>query len=140
MTLHRLIIAWRRRCRASRLLQILLLLGFWLAGELIVRAFGLQLPGSIAGMLIVLGLLLSKRLSPRTVRRGAQWFLAEMLLFFVPAVLALLDHPELLRLEGLKILAVILLGTLTVMVATAGVIDLCFRLMRAGKGERHVTR
>lgn len=119
-------VLWRR-CRSSRLFQILLILLFWAAGETIARLTGVMIPGSVLGLFIVLLLLLTKRLNILTVRRGAQWFLAEMLLFFIPAVLAVLDHPELLGILGLKILAVILMGTATIMVVTAAAIDLCYR-------------
>jgi holin-like protein len=138
MNMSRRIAVWQRCCRSSRLFQMLLIVGFWLAGETIVRATGLPLPGAVAGLFIVLALLGSKRLSIATVRRGAQWFLAEMLLFFVPAVLAVLDHPELLGLLGLKILAVIVAGTLIVMIVTAVVMDVCYRLSAAGKGQLDV--
>jgi holin-like protein len=62
-----------------------------------------------------------------SLKRGANWLLAEMLLFFVPAVLALLDHSELLGLMGLKILTVIILSTVAVMSVTALTVDLCYR-------------
>ena len=134
MTIHQNKIVLRRFCRSSRLFQIGLILGFWLAGEGVVRATDLPVPGGIAGLFIVLALLMSKRLSPRTVRLGARWFLAEMLLFFVPAVLAVLNHPEFLGLLGLKILTVIVGSTLVVMVVTAMVVDLCFRWSIARRG------
>jgi len=138
MTMYHLMTAWRRRCRTSSLPQIFLIMAFWLTGEIIVRPTGLPIPGAIVGLFIVLALLMSNRLSIRTMRRGAQWFLAEMLLFFVPAVLALLDHPEFLGLLGLKILAVILLSTFIVMIVTGVVIDLCYRWNVARKGHAHV--
>ncbi len=128
----------RRHCRANFLYQVGIILAFWLAGEGIVRVTGLPLPGAIAGLALLLISLGSKRLRLGTVRKGAQWFIAEMLLFFVPAVLAVLDHPELLELEGLKILTVILLGTVIVMVVTALVIDLCYRWSLLRKGPSHV--
>jgi holin-like protein len=135
MTLQHLSTLLRRRLRSSRLLQIGLLLGFWLLGELVVRAIHLPIPGAIVGLFILIALLASGRISVLTVRSGARWFLAEMLLFFVPAVLAVLDHPELMGMLGLKILAVILLGTLTVMLVTAATIDICYRFGAAGRGE-----
>jgi holin-like protein len=127
MTIHHRTISWRRRCRSSRLFQVLLILMFWQAGEAVARATGLMVPGAVIGLFIVLALLASKRLSVRAVRRGAQWYLAEMLLFFVPAVLALLDHPEFLGMLGLKILVVIVVGSLMIMIVTAAVIDFCYR-------------
>jgi len=138
MIMHHPVIAWRRRSRSNSLPQIVIILTFWLAGEIIVRRTGLPIPGAIVGLFILLALLMSKRLNLRSVRRGAQWFLAEMLLFFVPAVLALLDHPEFLGLLGLKIFAVILLSTIIVMIVTGVVIDLCYRWNIARKGHIHV--
>jgi holin-like protein len=135
MTMYQSRILWRRRCRSSRWFQILLILLFWLAGELIVRATGLALPGPVVGLFLVLTLLASGKLSVLTLRRGAHWFLAEMLLFFVPAVLAVLDHPEFLGLLGLKILVVIVVGTLMIMTVTAAVIDLGYRLSYPEKGQ-----
>jgi holin-like protein len=127
MTSRKLATLCRRGLDLSRPLQILLLVAFWLAGELLVRVTGLPLPGGIVGMFLVLALLAGRRISPVIMRRGAQWFLAEMLLFFVPVVLAVLDHREFLGWVGLKILAVILLGTITVMGVTAFTVDLCCR-------------
>jgi holin-like protein len=43
--------------------------------------------------------------------------------------LCLLDHPEFFGSVGLKLFAVILLGTLIVMVVTAVAVDLCYRWM-----------
>ncbi len=134
MDIYRRMAVWRRRGRLSLLLQVLLILAFWRAGEAVARGTGLPVPGAIMGLFIVLALLGSKWLSICTVRRGARLFLAEMLLFFVPAVLAVLDHPELLGLLGLKILTVIVVSTLIVMVVTAAVIDVCYRVSGAGKG------
>ncbi len=124
----------RRSLHLSRSLQILLLIAFWLAGEGLVRWTGLPLPGGIVGMFLVLGLLVLGWVNPAMMRRGAQWFLAEMLLFFVPAVLAVLDHHEFLGWLGLKILAVILIGTITVMGVTALTVDLCCR-WKSGHGS-----
>ena len=38
------------------------------------------------------------------MRRGTEWFINDMVLLFVPAVLAVLDHRELFGLVGLKVL------------------------------------
>ncbi|EJF89387.1 CidA/LrgA family protein [Bartonella tamiae] len=108
---------------------------FWLLGESISRLFVLPIPGGIIGMGIVLLLLASGKLSLSSMKRGAEWLLAEMLLFFVPAVLALLNHKELIGFLGIKILVVILGGTLIVMSITALTIDLCYRWMIHHDGQ-----
>jgi len=135
MNLYRLRVVWRRRCRSSLVLQTLLILAFWRLGEFVAHAVHLPVPGAILGLAMVLALLGSRRLSICTVRRGARWFIADMLLFFVPAVLAVLDHPELIGVTGLKILTVIVVGTLIVMVVTAAVIDVCYCMNLTGKGQ-----
>lgn len=140
MMIRKYAVASRRTLRLSRLLQIGLIFAFWLAGELLVRVFGLPIPGGIAGMLIVLALLSSRRLGLGCMRRGANWFLAEMLLFFIPAVLAVLDHRELLGLLGLKILVVILAGTCIVMTVTALCVDLFYRWGAGSGGGGHAAR
>lgn len=109
------------------MLQLGLMVGFWLAGEGLVRMLSLPVPGGLVGLGAVLLLLATRSLSATGLRRGAQWLLADMLLFFVPAVLAVLDHREFLGLMGLKILCVIVLSTALVMLVTASVVDACCR-------------
>ena len=121
------VIRTRYAFRHSRLLQLGVLIGFWCFGQAIAQVLRLPAPGGVIGLAAVLALLLARRISVSSVRRGAEMLLAEMLLFFVPAVMALLDHAEFLGVLGLKLLAVILTGTLCVMAATALTVDLCAR-------------
>jgi hypothetical protein len=64
----------QNRPSLSRLAQIILLLAFWQAGEGIVRVTHLPVPGPIDGMLLVLGLFASGKVSIGSMRRGADWF------------------------------------------------------------------
>lgn len=127
MTTRSFTLICRRDLRRSRFLQILLLIAFWLVGDALVRWLGLPVPGGVAGMFILIALFASRSFSPRNVRLGAEWFLTEMLLFFIPAVPAILNHHEFLGWLGLKVLVVILAGTAVVMIVTALVVDACFR-------------
>ena len=124
MTQRDLTIRLRYGLHHSRIGQIVLLGLIWLAGEAVVRLTGLPVPGGIVGLALLLVLLATGRISLQSLRQGANWFLAEMLLFFVPAVLAVLNYPQLLGLLGLKILAVILCGTVSVMGVTAMTVEL----------------
>ncbi len=121
-----------RLLRRSRLLQIGLVGAFWVAGEAIAGMTRLPVPGGIIGMALALAVLWARGLGVASLKRGANWFLAEMLLFFVPAVLAILDHRELLGILGLKIFGIILISTTAVMCVTALTVDLCYRW-----NERH---
>ncbi|MDR3436341.1 CidA/LrgA family protein [Telmatospirillum sp.] len=111
----------------NRWLQIAGLIAIWWACETLVRALALPIPGGVVGMIVLLALLASGRVRMAWFSRGSSGLLDHMLLFFVPATMALLDHPELFSLTGLKVLVVICAGTLIVMVGTALVIEACFR-------------
>jgi holin-like protein len=134
MFLSRYSILARSALRRSRVLQICLIVLFSWLGQALAGWLGLPIPGAVIGMAIVLLLLATRRLPVRSVHRGASWLLGEMLLFFVPAVMSLLDHREFLGLLGLKLLAVIVLGTVLVMAGTALTIDLCYRWMNRHAG------
>jgi len=120
------LLAWRRP-RAARALQVLLLVLFWLACDRLAAALRLPLPGSVLALGLLLALLLAGAVPAASLRRGADWLLAEMLLFFIPAVMAVWRHLPLLRQEGGRILLVILLGTALVMASTALLVDRVFR-------------
>jgi holin-like protein len=127
MSFHDMTVISRRQVRGSRTLQLGGLVLVWILGEAIVRLTHLSLPGSIVGMVILLAMLMSGKVSLGSWRLGARWFLSEMLLFFVPAALAILNHHELFGWLGLKVLAVIVFGIMTVMAVTALVVDLMLR-------------
>lgn len=111
----------------NRWLQIAVLIAIWWASEALVHALALPIPGGVVGMAVLLVLLASGRVRIAWFSRGSSGLLDHMLLFFVPATMALLDHPELFSLTGLKVLAVIFVGTFLVMTGTALVVEVCFR-------------
>lgn len=125
----------RRWLRGSRLWQVLLIVGLWIGAEWLVQATHLPIPSGIVGMMILLLLLGRQWVAPQTVSKGAGWLLAEMLLFFVPAAMILMQNPQMFGLLGLKLLAIIVVGTILVMAATALTIDVLFRWR-----QRHETR
>lgn len=120
----------------NSLFQIGLVCLFWVVSEILVSLVKLPLSGGILGLGIVLLLLATKRLKLDNIRRGAELLLADMLLFFIPAVLAILEHHEFIGLLGLKILFVILLSTMVVMLVTATVVDYCYH-WRADHAKPH---
>lgn len=129
MTKRKTAILLHKSLHGSRLAQVLLIVILWLAGEAVSRSTGIPVPGSVLGLFGLLYLLITGTIRLSTMRRGANFLLADMLLFFVPAVLAVLDHSEFLGLIGLKVLAVIFAGTLMVMCMTALAVDVGYRLM-----------
>ena len=114
----------------SPLLQLATIFACWGAGEGVMRGLRLHLPGSLAGMAILLLLLATGAVKVSSLRSGTQLLLADMLLFFVPAVPAVVDHPEFLGMLGLRLLLVILAGTAIVMAVTAASIEIAGRIFR----------
>ena len=118
--------AWRRPLLA-RWAQVLLIVLVWLACDRLGRHLHLPIPGSLLAMALLLGMLLAGLVPAASLRRGADWLLAEMLLFFIPAVMAVWEHLPLMRQQGGRILVVIVVGTMLVMGTTALLVDLMFR-------------
>jgi len=108
-------------------LQVLLILACWGVGQGFVLITGLRFPPSILGLGVLLALLLTRVVRVGSVRQGARLLLADMLLFFVPSVPSVLNHPEFLGWLGVKVLVVIALGTAIVMGATALTVELACR-------------
>lgn len=78
----------------------------------------LPVPGSILGIVLLFLMLQFKVIKLEWVDLGAKWLLAEMLLFFIPPVVGVMEYKELMLANGLRIAAVILLSILAVMVVT----------------------
>lgn len=108
-------------------LQIIIFAAIWVVADHLVHAFQLPIPANLTGMILLLILLFTKVVNVNWLRSGATWLLSEMLLFFVPAVVAVVKYPELVGLQGLKILAVLFLSTILVIAATALVVDKLYR-------------
>ena len=107
--------------------QVLLYAGLFVFAEYLVDWLNLPLPANLVGMVLMLTLILGRALPLSWVRAGARWLLAEMLLFFVPAVVAVVNYAQLLMVDGWRIFAVIALSTLMVLGATAWVVDKVYR-------------
>ncbi len=94
---------------------------------LVARTLALPVPGSVAGLV---ALLFCGGIAPRWVKAGADWLLADMLLFFIPAAVAAVQYSGLFMEDGWRLALVIAAGTLMVMVAVAFAVDRAARLER----------
>lgn len=119
-------------------LQVLLLCVFWLITESFTITHHWPVPGSVIGLGVLLLLLQTKVVATKWVASGANFLLGHLMLFFVPAMLGLLSHPELRSLLGLKLLAAVLIGTVVVMSGTALIVEFAFRRLAEKEiTERH---
>lgn len=120
--------------------QIALLAAIWLLADITVRTLHLPLPANLTGMLLLLVCILLGVVKAQWFSAGARWLLAEMLLFFVPAVVAVVNYQELLLQEGWRIMVVLIVSTVLVLGTTALVVDRVYRLelKLARRSRRHV--
>ena len=110
--------------RTGRLVsEITVLLAIYLLGCQIATGWHLPIPGGVIGMSLLLLAFALGWVKPATLQLGAGVLMAEMLLFFIPALMSLLDYGALLRDDGWRILLVIGISTLLVMVVTAFTVE-----------------
>lgn len=108
-------------------LQCLVLVAFWLAGEMITKQLHLPVPGSVLGFFGLLICLLFRWIPVSWVQHGSTGMLKHLSLFFVPAMLAVVKYKELMSFDGLKLVFATVAGTLTVMIGTALVVEASLR-------------
>ncbi|MGG5835991.1 CidA/LrgA family protein [Huaxiibacter chinensis] len=125
VALHRITPAVVQRLQVP--VQVLLYAALFVFAQYLVTWLHLPLPANLVGMVLMLALILCRILPLSWVRAGARWLLAEMLLFFVPAVVAVVNYTQLLMVDGWRIFAVIGLSTLMVLGTTAWVVDKVYR-------------
>lgn len=109
-------------------LQVLLLSAIWLAAEALRSHMGWKMPAGLIGFAVLAVGLFSRVVKTRWFASGTRWLLSDMLLFFIPGLLVVVNYGDLVRNQGLRILLVIVLSTVCVMAATAVVVDAVYRL------------
>lgn len=108
--------------------QVVALSMIWFLADFLVSTFHIPLPANLTGMLLLLTLVIMRVVKVDWLRKGATWLLAEMLLFFVPAVIAVVNYQELMQQQGLRIMAALVISTIMVIAITAWTVDKMYRL------------
>ena len=112
---------------AKAVLQVAVLSAIWIAMEALREHFGWSMPAGLIGFALLAIGLFSGVIKASWLQAGTDWLMAEMLLFFVPAMLVVTEYPDLIRHQGLRILAVIVTSTVCVMAVTALAVDRVYR-------------
>lgn len=113
---------------ARTTVQVILLCLVWFVADRLSSQFLPVVPTGVLGMFLVLVALWLGWLPLSWCQDGARWLLAEMLLFFIPAVVAIIQYRDMIVSAGFRILLVIALSSAIVMVVTSLVVDRCYRL------------
>ncbi len=109
------------------LTELVVLLAIYLLGCQLAAWLAWPIPGGVVGLGLLLVAFASGLVQPATLQLGAGVLMAEMLLFFIPALMSLLDYGGLVRNERWRILLVIGCSTLAVMLVTAFTVELVCR-------------
>lgn len=96
-------------------IQVAALMGFSELMNRIAIWTHLPIPGSILGIFVLFLLLQFRIVKLEWIELGAAWLLAELLLFFIPAAVGVMNYIPMLEHDGLRILAVVVFSTLIVM-------------------------
>ena len=107
--------------------ELVVLLAIYLLGTQLSAWFAWPIPGGVVGLGLLLATFASGLVKPAALQLGAGVLMAEMLLFFIPALMSLLDYGGLVRHDGCRILLVIGLSTLSVMLVTAFTVEMVCR-------------
>ncbi|WP_206830344.1 CidA/LrgA family protein [Alicyclobacillus fructus] len=108
--------------------QIAVLYGMTALCNAAVRWLHLSVPGSIVGVLLVFLLLKSGVVKLSWLERGADFLIRELLLFFIPSSVGVMAYAHLMKQDGLKVMAVVVVGTALVMTVTGSVAELVWRV------------
>jgi holin-like protein len=100
-----------------------------LAGEAIVRAAGLPLPGPVVGMALLFLAMLTRAPLPKEIGSTADGLLKHLSLLFVPAGVGVVQNLHALGNEGLRLIAVVVLGTIIALAVTALTFEYLARFM-----------
>lgn len=110
--------------------QLLIILGVWLAGEVISRVLHLPIPGNVIGMFIMLILLGTGVVKVEKVIQVSNFFLDNIALFFIPSVAAIIIYYEQIKGQVFQVLISLFLSTVIVFLVTGYTVEGLLRLKK----------
>ncbi len=113
----------------------ILLLLCQLAGESLVRALDIAVPGPVLGAVFMLGFLTLRRGAPETLGRTSHDLLANFSLLFVPAGTGIILHAARLEAEAVALLTA-LIGSTALTIAVAALVFVGVDRLVGGKAEQ----
>ncbi len=100
------------------IVQIGFLYFLLLMGNSIARLLHLPIPGSIIGLVLLLLLLQFHIIKLEWIELGAALLLSELLLFFIPSAIGVIDYDALFGVQGMKVVLVIVGSAIIVLFVT----------------------
>ncbi len=110
------------------LIQLGLLFGVCILGDLISAVLPFAFPGSVVSMLLMLLLLLSGFMKESAIEESANFFLKNMTFFFIPFAVGILRYAALIRSVWWQLLVVNVVSLLVCFAASSWTVVLVTRL------------
>ncbi|PLR89766.1 CidA/LrgA family protein [Bacillus sp. T33-2] len=101
------------------IVQVLLIHMFLFAGAALKQFLPLPIPASMYGLILLFIALMVKVIKLEWVEQGANWLMAELLLFFIPSAVGIVNYDDIFSIQGIAIVLLIGVSTVIVMAATA---------------------
>lgn len=101
------------------IIQVSFLHVFLFLGTELKQIIPLPIPGSMFGLFLLFLALCCKVIKLEWVEQGAKWLMAELLLFFIPSAVGIVNYQQIISLQGVEIVLLIALSTMIVMGMTA---------------------
>ena len=111
---------------------LFILLAFLAVGELTSSLIGNVIPGNVIGMLYLFLALCLKLVKPEWIRQTAQFFLNNMVIFFVPLFMSIMDDWGVIRMNLISWLTILLSTTIFVIIASGAASAVLIRLQKKG--------
>lgn len=113
-----------------------IIMAFLAAGECLSILIGHFVPGSVIGMLLLFVALVMKWISPSKIEKVAHFLTGNMTIFFIPAVMGIMDQWGVIRMNWLGWIGVIVLSTICVMAATGYTVQGLMHLTKKKGGRQ----
>lgn len=108
--------------------QFLIIIIVSCIGEILNHLIPLPIPASIYGLVIMLGLLVSKKLRLDAVKETADFLINIMPIMFIPASVGLIAYWEQLQPFLLPVIVITVASTVFVIIATGKTTDLILKI------------
>lgn len=95
------------------ILYVFNLIGVW-----IKEFFSLSVPGSVIGLLLLFILLMTNIIKVEWIEAGAQFFVSNLVFFFIPATVGIIDYFDLFKGRGILLILIALISTILVMTSS----------------------
>jgi holin-like protein len=109
--------------KRSWILQLFILIGFLLLGDLIVTRFSIPLPGSVVGMLLLFLCLITGILKLAWVEKVSSFQLKHLTLLFIPPIVSLFISAQFLEILQWNIFFILIVSSISCLLGTAYTVE-----------------